>query len=313
MKLSTIVPVHNEAENLETLYRNLIENLEPLDLDFEALMINDGSDDDSGEILDRMARSDPRVRVVHLMSNYGQSTSMMAGFDHASGDVIVAMDGDNQNDPADIPRLLEKIDEGYHVVSGWRKDRKDAKYTKVIPSRIANWLISKISGVKLHDYGCSLKAYRKEVIKGLKIYGELHRFIPIMSAGRGARVTEIVVGHKARQFGASHYGMSRVTKVLLDLILIKFLDKYLQHPIHFFGGFGLVSLLLAALTFLTMLYYKFWGGKTFIETPLPTLTVLFILMGTLAILMGIVAEIVMRTYYESQQKRTYRIAGTVNI
>jgi len=313
MKLSTIIPVHNEAENLETLYRNLIENLEPLALEFEILMINDGSDDDSGEILDRVARSDPRVRVVHLMSNYGQSTSMMAGFDHASGDVIIAMDGDNQNDPADIPRLLEKIDEGYHVVSGWRKDRKDAKYTKVIPSKIANWLISKISGVKLHDYGCSLKAYRKEVIKGLKIYGELHRFIPIMSAGRGARVTEIVVGHKARQFGASHYGMSRVTKVLLDLILIKFLDKYLQHPIHFFGGFGLVSLLLAALTFLTMLYYKFWGGKTFIETPLPTLTVLFILMGTLAILMGIVAEIVMRTYYESQQKRTYRIAGTVNI
>jgi len=313
MKLSTIIPVHNEAENLETLYRNLIENLEPLALDFEVLMINDGSDDDSGEILDRMARSDPRVRVVHLMSNYGQSTSMLAGFDHASGDVIIAMDGDNQNDPADIPRLLEKIDEGYHVVSGWRKDRKDAKYTKVIPSRIANWLISKISGVKLHDYGCSLKAYRKEVIKGLKIYGELHRFIPIMSAGRGARVTEIVVGHKARQFGASHYGMSRVTKVLLDLILIKFLDKYLQHPIHFFGGFGLVSLLLAALTFLTMLYYKFWGGKTFIETPLPTLTVLFILMGTLAILMGIVAEIVMRTYYESQQKKTYRVARTVNI
>jgi len=313
MKLSITIPVHNEAENIEPLYNELIQVLEPMALEFEILMINDGSEDDSGEILDGLARKDPRVRVIHLMNNCGQSNAMMAGFDFTTGDIIISMDGDNQNDPADIPRLLEKIDAGYQVVSGWRKHRKDARLTRIIPSRIANWLISKITGVKLHDYGCSLKAYGKEVIKGVKIYGDMHRFIPILSSWRGARVTEIVVGHRPRKFGTSHYGMSRVTKVLLDLILIKFLDKYHQHPIHFFGGFGLINLFLAVLAFALMVYYKFWGGKTFIETPLPTLTVLFVLMGTMAILMGIVAEIVMRTYYESQQKKTYRIARTVNI
>ena len=313
MKLSIIIPVHNEAENLRPLYEELAETLDSLSADFEIITVDDGSEDDSGQILDKLSGKDPRVRVIHMMNNYGQSTSMMAGFDHASGDVIVAIDGDNQNDPKDIPRLLAKIEEGFDVVSGWRKDRKDARFTKIIPSKIANWLISLISGVKLHDYGCSLKAYRKDVIKGIKLYGELHRFIPILSAGRGAKVSEIVVGHRSRKHGKSHYGLSRVMKVLLDLILIKYLDKYLQHPIHFFGGFGLISYLLAVFTFAWMVYYKYWEDTTFIQTPLPTLAVLFILMGTMAILMGILAEIVMRTYYESQNKKTYRVLRSVNM
>ena len=312
MKLSIIIPVHNEVENLISLYEDLVSVLDDLSTTYEVITVNDGSEDASGRILDELAEKDSRFRVIHMMSNYGQSTAMMAGFDHATGDIIIAMDGDNQNDPKGIPQLLAKMEQGYDVVSGWRKDRKDSRFTKIIPSRIANWLISMISGVRLHDYGCSLKAYRRDVIKGIKLYGELHRFIPILLAGRGARVAEIVVGHRSRLFGSSHYGLSRVIKVLLDLILIKFLDKYLQHPIHFFGGFGVINYLLAGLTFALMVYYKYWENTTFIETPLPTLAVLFILTGTMTILMGILAEIVMRTYYESQNKKTYRILNDIN-
>ena len=311
MKLSIIIPIHNEEENIHILSGDLLETLEPMNIVFEIIFINDGSKDRSGTMLNGIAKNDDRFKIIHLLRNYGQTCAMMAGFDHASGDVIIAMDGDNQNDPSDIPRLIDKINEGYDVVSGWRKDRKDARISRVLPSVAANFLISKIGGIKLHDYGCSLKAYKKDVIKDVKLYGEMHRFIPVYSSWQGARVTEIVVNHRPRSGGKSHYGISRVAKVLLDLALIKFLDKYMQHPIHFFGGFGLVSLLSAAITFVMMMYYKFWGQKTFIETPLPTLTVLFILMGIIAILMGILAEIIMRIYYESQQKKPYRIKEVV--
>jgi glycosyltransferase involved in cell wall biosynthesis len=313
MNLSVVIPVHNEKDNLHSLFPELNEVLETLDLEFEIIVVNDGSTDGSERILDHLAETDHRLRILHLNKNFGQSSAMMAGFDYASGDVIVAMDGDNQNDPSDIPRLLEKMKEGYAVVSGWRKGRKEPTIRKLVPSRIANWLISKISGVRLHDYGCSLKAYRKEVIKGIKIYGETHRFIPIFSSWHGATITEIPVGHRPRKHGVSHYGISRVRKVVLDIILIKFLEKYLQHPIHFFGGFGLISLLLGLGSFALMVYYKYRGGKTFIETPLPTLTILFILMGAMAVFIGLLAEIIMRTYYESQQKTTYQISRTKNI
>lgn len=312
MKISITIPVHNEGSNLELLYKNLIKSLEPMDSEFEIIMINDGSDDNSEKILSSLAEQDDRVRVIHLLHNYGQTCAMMAGFDHAEGDIIIAMDGDNQNDPSDIPRLLAKIEEGYDVVSGWRKNRKDARLLRIIPSKIANWLISKVAGVKLHDYGCSLKAYKKDVIKGVKLYGEMHRFIPVFTSWRGAKVTEILVSHHVRHSGDSHYGISRVGRVILDLAFIKFWDKYLQRPIHFFGGFGLTNFLFAFIAFLTMIYYKFWGGKSFIETPLPTLTVLFILMGGMAVLMGMLAEIVMRTYYESQQKKPYLIRKIEN-
>lgn len=312
MKISITIPIHNEQENIKLLYNDLVKVLEPTRTDFEIIMVNDGSKDQSGQILDSIAENDTRLKVIHLMRNYGQAYAMLAGFDHASGDVIISMDGDYQNDPADIPRLLTKIDEGYDVVSGWRKDRKDARLSRIIPSRIANWLISRITGVKLHDYGCSLKAYRKEVIKDVRLYGEMHRFVPVFSSWRGAQIAEIAVNHRARKFGRSHYGLSRVTGVLLDLVLIRFLDKHLQHPIHLFGGFGLLNLLFALISFSMMLYYKFWGGKSFVETPLPTLTVLFMLIGAIAVLMGLLAEIIMRTYYESQQKKPYRIARIIN-
>ncbi len=312
MKISITVPIHNEQENIELLYKDMIKTLEPMGADFEIIFVNDGSEDESAVILNSLAKQNPGIKVIHLLRNYGQTHAMMAGFDHASGDIIISMDGDNQNDPSDIPKLLAKMDEGYDVVSGWRKDRKDARISRIIPSRIANWLISKIAGVSLHDYGCSLKAYRKEVIKDVKLYGEMHRFIPVFTSWRGAKVAEIVVNHRPRQLGVSHYGISRVPRVMLDLALIKFLDKQLQHPIHFFGGFGLINLLFAFITFSMMIYYKFCGGKSFIETPLPILTVLFVMMGCVAILMGIVAEILMRTYYESQQKKPFIIDEIIN-
>ena len=312
MEISVAIPLHNEQENIELLYNDLIAALEPIGSDFEIIFVNDGSDDESAKIIDSLAERDLRVRAVHLLRNYGQSSATTAAFDHVSGDIIIVMDGDNQNDPADIPLLLNKIDEGFTVVSGWRKDRKDALVSKIIPSKIANWLISKITGVKLHDYGCSLKAYRKDVLKDVRLYGEMHRFIPVFTAWKGAKVIEIAVSHRPRRFGTSHYGLSRIISVLLDLVLVRFFDKHLQHPIHLFGGFGIINIILACISFVVMLYYKFWGGKTFIETPLPTLVILFFLIGAVSVMIGILAEIVMRTYYESQEKKPYLIERIIN-
>jgi glycosyltransferase involved in cell wall biosynthesis len=310
--LSVTIPVHDEQDSIEPLYEELLQVLEGQPLRFEVIFVNDGSRDGSVGILDSLAERDPRVTVVHLMRNYGQTTAMMAGFDQARGEIVIVMDGDGQNDPADIPRLLEKMREGYTVVSGWRRARKDALITKVIPSQVANRIISLVTGVRLHDHGCSLKAYHRTVIRDLKLYGEMHRFIPVFSEWNGARVGEITVNHRPRRTGVSKYGISRVLPVLLDLFLVRFMQRHMQHPIHFFGRFGVINLMLAALSFALMVYYKFWGGKTFIETPLPTLTVLFILIGSMAFLLGIVAELVIRTYYESQQKKPYRIERIVS-
>jgi glycosyltransferase involved in cell wall biosynthesis len=312
MKLSIIIPIHNEEKNIPSLYQDLIASLEMNSMDFEIIMVNDGSQDSSEDIMDDLAKKDTRLKTIHFQSNYGQTAAIMAGIDHSSGDIIIPMDGDNQNDPQDIPRLLAKIKEGYDVVSGWRKDRKDKKIGRILPSRIANWLISKISGIRLHDYGCSLKAYKRGVLKDVKLYGEMHRFIPIYASWHGAKVTEIPVQHHQRSFGRSHYGMSRTSRVILDLLLIKFLDRYARNPIHLFGGFGLLNFVLALISFSIMIYYKFWGGKTFIETPLPTLTVFFLLIGTMSIFIGFVAEILMRTYYESQEKQPYFIKKIIN-
>lgn len=312
MKLSITIPIYNEQDNLMPLYDRLVATLESLEEQFEIIMVNDGSTDRSEGILNALAEKDPRVKVIHFGGNYGQTAAILAGFDHSSGNVIIPMDGDNQNDPVDIHRLLEKINEGYDVVSGWRKDRKDKHFSRILPSKIANWLISKVTGVKLHDYGCSLKAYKKDVIKGVKLYGEMHRFIPIYAAWRGANVAEIVVRHHPRHSGKTHYGISRTFRVISDLLLIIFLDKYSQNPIHLFGGFGLLNFVMALVSFGLMVYYKFWGGKPFVETPLPTLTVFFLLIGFMAILIGFVAEILMRTYYESQNKHPYFIKKIIN-
>lgn len=310
--LSIIVPVYNEKANLEELSSNLLSVLNDLGHPFEILFVNDGSTDGSGEMLDELAASATQCKVVHFRRNFGQTAAMMAGLDYSHGDVIVTIDADLQNDPEDIPRLLARLNEGYDLVSGWRKNRKDAKLTRNLPSWIANKLISRISGVRLNDYGCTLKAYRRSIVDDIRLYGEMHRFLPIYASWAGARTTEMAVSHNARKSGESKYGLERVFKVPLDLIVVKFLSEYSQKPIYVFGGFGLLCLIASLITFLVMLYLKYWGDKSFIATPLPILAVFFVLMGTISMLLGLIAELSVRTYHESQNKHTYTVRQTVN-
>mgnify|MGYP001815531248 FL=1 len=309
--LSIVVPVYDEEQNLVPLTDQLLATLTDLGRDFEIVFINDGSTDGSADVLDELAAGNERIRVVHFKRNFGQTSAMMAGLDFASGDIIIPIDADLQNDPADIPRLLERLDEGYDVVSGWRKDRKDDTLRRNLPSWIANRIISRISGVRLHDYGCTLKAYRRSIVEDIRLYGEMHRFLPVYASWSGARTTELPVNHHPRTAGRSKYGLKRVIKVPLDLLVVKFLGDYSQKPIYVFGGFGLISHALALLTFALMIYYKFWGGKSFIETPLPTLAALLVLMGFMSMLLGLIAELVVRTYHESQDKPTYIVGRTV--
>jgi glycosyltransferase involved in cell wall biosynthesis len=304
--------VFNEAENLPLLYEALIKVLETLEHSWEIIFVNDGSRDGSSEVLDRLAQKDPRVKVVHFRRNFGQTAAMMAGVNYASGDIIIPMDADLQNDPADIPRLLAKLEEGYDVVSGWRKERKDSALKRNFVSRLANRLISIISGVHLHDYGCSLKAYKKNIIKGVKLYGEMHRFIPIYASWFGARITEIPVTHHPRRLGSSKYGLERVMKVVFDLIVVKFLARYAEKPMYIFGSVGTLSLLIALFSGLLAVYLKIFDNVSFIQTPLPLLVALTIITGLMCFLMGLLAELIMRTYYESQAKSTYLVAETRN-
>ena len=313
MLISVVVPVYNEEDSIYLFYEKVNLEINKYEFEVELIFINDGSSDRSGEKLQEIAKNDYRVKIIELRRNFGQTAAMMAGFDFASGEIIVSMDGDLQNDPEDIPRLVSKIMEGYDVCSGWRIERKDKLFNRKIPSILANKLISWISGIRLHDYGCTLKAYRKEIIKGIKLYGEMHRFIPIYASWRGARITEIPVRHLHRIHGKSKYGMERTVKVILDLIVLRFFLTLSTKPIYVFGGFGVITLMLSFLCFFIMLYYKFWGGKTFIETPLPQLVVLFFLVGFISILMGFIAEILMRTYYESQGKSIYSVRETKNL
>ena len=310
--LSIIIPVYNEEDSLDPLYKNLEAVLKSLGHDFEVIFINDGSIDGSMQRLNTIAEQDDHIKVIHFRQNFGQTAAIMAGIDAACGDIIIPMDGDLQNDPEDIPKLLDKLDEGYDICSGWRKDRRDNPIKRILPSKIANWLISKISGVHLHDYGCTLKAYKRDILKGVRLYGEMHRFIPIYASWQGGKVAEVPVTHHARIHGQSKYGVERTIKVILDLIVVKFLAKYNQTPMYVFGSFGLFSILLSFLCFGLMLYYKYSRATSFIQTPLPQLTILFFLMGFLSILIGFIAEIVMRTYFESQNKTTYLIEYTCN-
>jgi glycosyltransferase involved in cell wall biosynthesis len=310
--LSLIVPVYNEEKNILPLYESVLDVAPALGRPFELIFINDGSTDGTQSILDKLAEKDQRVKVIHFRRNFGQTAAMMAGIDFSSGDIVVPMDGDLQNDPRDIPVLLAKLEEGYDVCSGWRKNRKDHTLRRNLPSRIANLLISWISGVHLHDYGCSLKAYRKEVIKGVKLYGEMHRFIPIYASWEGARVTEIPVNHHPRIHGRSKYGIERTVKVLLDLIVVKFFAKYAQKPIYVFGFVGILNLIVAFLAAVASLYYKFFDNKSFISTPLPLLFIMCTITGIMCILMGLMAEILIRTYHESQQKPVYFVSESRN-
>ena len=303
--VSVVIPVFDEEKNLEPLHEGLTEAL--AGRSYEVVFADDGSRDGSGAVLDRIAASDPHVRVLHFARNFGQTAAIAAGIDHARGKVIVPMDADLQNDPADIPMLLARLDEGWDVVSGWRKDRQDAALSRVLPSMVANRMISWLSGVRLHDYGCMLKAYRREVMEGVRLYGEMHRFIPIYATWQGARVLEVPVRHHARTAGKSKYGLGRSWRVVLDLLVVKFLTSYSTKPIHVFGGFGLACFVLASVTAAATLWLKFFAvpSKSFIETPLPLLTVLLVVLGFMAILMGLLAELVVRTWYESQGRPTY--------
>jgi len=311
--LTIIVPVYNEQHNIRQLLSNVQVVMDKEQYAYEIIFVNDGSQDGSSEILSSLAEHDTHVKVIHFRRNYGQTSAMMAGLDHARGEIIIPIDADLQNDPDDIPRLLEKLDEGFDLVSGWRKHRKDAKLTRNFPSWLANKLISKISGVKLSDYGCTLKAYRRSIVEEVKLYGEMHRFLPIYASWAGAKTTEIPVNHNPRLHGHSKYGLERVFKVPLDLMVVKFLSVYSTKPIYIFGGFGLVSFLFAIISFFTMLYFKYVGDKSFIETPLPLLVALFILVGFLSMLMGLIAELSIRIYHESQNKTTYTVQNTINI
>jgi glycosyltransferase involved in cell wall biosynthesis len=311
--LSIIVPVYDEENSILPLYEKILDVMPALDCPFELIFINDGSADGTRHILNELAERDHRVKVVHFRRNFGQTAAMMAGIDFSSGDILVPMDGDLQNDPKDIPLLLAKLEEGYDVCSGWRKNRKDHTLRRNLPSRIANFLISRISGVRLHDYGCSLKAYRKEVIKGIKLYGEMHRFIPIYASWEGARVTEVPVTHHPRTHGRSKYGIERTVKVILDLIVVKFFARYAQKPIYVFGFFGILNLAVAFFAAVASLYYKFFGEKSFISTPLPLLCIMSTITGVMCILMGLMAEILIRTYHESQQKSVYLVSESRNL
>jgi len=306
-EISVFLPVYNEEPNLRPLHSKLDEALKALGRSAEIVYVDDGSTDGSLKILRDIAQLDPRVRVVALRRNYGQTAAMAAGIDAAKGDVLIPMDADLQNDPADITRLLKKLDEGYDVVSGWRKNRKDKMITRKIPSMLANRLISWIGGVPLHDYGCSLKAYRRESLQDVRLYGEMHRFIPIYAAWAGARVTEIPVEHHARTMGKSKYGLSRTIKVVFDLMTIKFMASYQTKPIYVFGSFGMLAFAISILGGLYAVFLKIFHKADFVQTPLPILSIVMFAVGVQFLLMGLLAEMLVRTYHESQAKAIYSV------
>jgi hypothetical protein len=311
VELSVVVPVYNEEGNLFPLHEQLVDTLESLGSSFEVVYVDDGSRDRSFLELEAIALLDRQARVVRLRRNFGQTAAIAAGVQYADGRTLIFMDADLQNDPADIPRLLALMDQGYDVVSGWRKDRHDAT-SRTLPSRIANRMISNVTGVHLHDYGCTLKAYRADLVRQLSLYGEMHRFIPAYLEQLGARVGEIPVTHHARVRGHSKYGMGRIFRVLLDLVTVKFFASFQTRPMHLFGMVGLASIVLGSLTAAMMVWQKVAFGVSMIQTPLLQLAALLGLMGFNALLLGILGELVMRTYYESQEKRPYQVMSILN-
>jgi glycosyltransferase involved in cell wall biosynthesis len=311
--VSVIVPVFEEEENLEPLYRDLVAAFRPEPWTYELILVDDGSRDGSFQVLSRLAADDPLVRVIRLRRNCGQTAAMAAGFDHARGQVIVPLDADRQNDPADIPLLVRKLEEGFDVVSGWRRHRQDPGVTRRLPSWIANSLISSITGIYLHDYGCSLKAYRAEILKQVRLYGEMHRLIPAYAALEGARVTELPVRHHPRRAGRSKYGLSRTLKVVLDLLVVKFLGTYGTRPIHFFGAAGAALCAGGILSGAWALYDRLVRGIFVHRNPLILLAVFLFLAGLQLVMMGLLAEIAIRTYHEAVGRGTYPVRERLNI
>ncbi len=309
MNLSIIIPVYNEEENLPLLHQAVHQAMDSLTVSWEVVYVDDGSADKSLAVLRELTQADPEhTSVVELRRNFGQTAAIAAGIDHACGDVIVLMDADMQNDPADIPMMLAKIDEGYDVVSGWRINRQDTFVTRTLPSRIANGLISWVTGVHLHDYGCTLKAYCRDVITGFRLYGEMHRFIPVYAKMVGAKIIEVPVHHHPRKFGKAKYGLSRTFKVILDLFTVKFLLSYGSKPIYLFGGAGISLMGLGGLVLLYAIVDRYFlSGLHMNRNPLLTLSVMLFSLGFQSILMGLIAELQVRTYHESQNKPTYTI------
>jgi len=313
MKVSVIIPVYNEREILPELVKTLFNTLQDQLYSWEILFIDDGSSDGSFQQLESIAEENPEhIIVIALRKNFGQTAAIAAGIDHAAGDIFVLMDADMQNDPADIPHLLMKIEEGYDLVSGWRVDRKDKFFTRVLPSKMANKLISWVTGVHLHDYGCTLKAYRKDILTGFRLYGEMHRFIPAFAAHVGARITEVEVKHHPRRFGETKYGIERTLKVILDLFTVKFLISYSQKPLYLFGGLGLALLLGGTGILFFLLIRRLGLGISPFDSPLFPASIMVVLMGFQSILMGLIAELLVRTYHEAQDKPTYSIRKIIN-
>jgi glycosyltransferase involved in cell wall biosynthesis len=306
IEISVVVPVHDEEENVGPLYEALRSSLNELDRTYEIVVVDDGSRDETYARLANFAAQDPRLKLVKLRRNYGQTAAMAAGFDHARGEIIIPMDGDLQNDPADIGALLEKIDEGYDVVSGWRRDRQDS-FTRRLPSRIANWLIGRVTGVRLHDYGCTLKAYRSEIVRETRLYGEMHRFLPALAYEAGARITEIPVAHHPRAAGKSSYGLGRTFKVLLDLLTVKFLSVFSTKPSYAFGGSGAVLCLLGTAFVTWTAYEKIFNGIYVYRQPSLIVGVFLFTIGFNLILLGLLAELIVRTHHESQAKSVYLV------
>jgi len=307
MDLSIVIPLYNEEENIKPLYERLKATLEEVGREYEIIIVDDGSTDGSFEVLRRLHQGDKRLKVIRFRRNFGQTAAFAAGFDRSQGQVVITMDADLQNDPADIPLLLEKIEEGYDVVSGWRLHRKDPFLTRRLPSMIANWLISQVTGVHLHDYGCSLKAYRREVVKNVQLYGELHRFIPAIANWMGVSVAEVPVRHYPRRFGRSKYGLSRTSKVILDLLTVRFLLSYSTRPIHIFGGVGLISLVVGIGLGGYLTFVKFALGQDIGTRPLLLLAILLMVLGVQLISIGLLGELVVRTYYEALGKPIYAV------
>ena len=309
--VSVVVPIHNEYDSLPHLVEAIASSLQVEQLRYEIICIDDGSTDNSGTLLKQMVHARSDLRAVILRRNYGQTAAMAAGFSCAIGRVIVTLDGDLQNDPADIPLLLAKLEEGYDLVSGWRKNRQDAALTRLLPSKIANWLISRVTGVRLNDYGCSLKAYRAEVLADMNLYGELHRFLPALAFIEGARITEIPVQHHARRFGKSKYGLDRTFRVIMDLMTVWFMRKFLTKPMHVFGLFGVGSIAIGTAIGVYLTVIKIVYGVSIGNRPLLILAVVLVLAGVQLFSVGLLAELLMRTYHESQGRPIYRIRETV--
>ncbi len=311
--ISIVIPAYNEEDNIPILYEKLKGVLERLGREYEVIFVDDGSVDRTWEVLKEIAEKDQRVKLIRFRKNYGQTAAMYAGFQYASGEVVITLDADLQNDPEDIPNLLQKLEEGYDIVSGWRKDRKDPFLSRKVPSMIANWIISKVTGVELHDYGCTLKAYRSGVIKKLELYGDMHRFLPALTKRLGAKITEIPVKHHPRVYGKSKYGIGRTVRVILDIFLVKFLNEYINKPMYIFGTFGFILLSLGLVALFYLVFLKLFLDQDIGRRPLLILSVLFILAGIQFISTGILAELLVRIYYRTKEDKPFVVEEKVNL